>query len=99
MQSHSSRHYASEALSDRHPYKQPSFEKEPRKDEIAEAYGDRQIPKLVGVLHLTEEQLPESERVHCLKLFSQLLSTQVSRCRYSCIACVSDPNEFAAPGA
>lgn len=33
--------------------------------------------QLVSVLRLSEEQLPEAERLHCLKLFSNLLSTQV----------------------
>ncbi|WIA34086.1 hypothetical protein OEZ86_012463 [Tetradesmus obliquus] len=54
---------------------------EPRADEVAEAYGDRQIPKLVSVLRLSEEQLPEAERLHCLKLFSNLLSTQETKVR------------------
>jgi hypothetical protein len=33
--------------------------------------------QLVSVLRLSEEQLPEAERLHCLKLFTNLLSTQV----------------------
>jgi hypothetical protein len=35
--------------------------------------------QLVGVLRLGEEQLPEAERLHCLKLFTNLLSTQVGQ--------------------
>jgi hypothetical protein len=41
--------------------------------------------QLVSVLRLGEDQLPEAERLHCLKLFTNLLSTQAGVIAYSAL--------------
>ncbi len=41
------------------------------------------VMQLTDVLRLDEEELPDEDRVHCLKVFTGLLSTQVSQPRGS----------------
>eukprot|EP00877_Chromochloris_zofingiensis_P005522 jgi/Chrzof1/14971/Cz09g22200.t1 len=76
MASHASRHIVSEHLQDRHPWQGQPFPQGVIRDEICVAYGRRCIPKLVAVLDLPENELPVSERIHCLKVLLPLLSTQ-----------------------
>eukprot|EP00197_Chlamydomonas_leiostraca_P007726 CAMPEP_0202885606 /NCGR_PEP_ID=MMETSP1391-20130828/41748_1 /ASSEMBLY_ACC=CAM_ASM_000867 /TAXON_ID=1034604 /ORGANISM="Chlamydomonas leiostraca, Strain SAG 11-49" /LENGTH=353 /DNA_ID=CAMNT_0049568857 /DNA_START=134 /DNA_END=1192 /DNA_ORIENTATION=- len=77
MQSHASRHVASEFLKDLHPDLSEPFPKDVITEEIAIAYGRRGITKLVAVLALPDDLLPdEDERAHALRMFNALLSTQ-----------------------
>ncbi|KAG1668019.1 hypothetical protein FOA52_006552 [Chlamydomonas sp. UWO 241] len=76
MQSHASRHVASEFLKDRHPDLSPPFPSGVIPDEIAEAYGRKGVVKLVNVLSLPASDLSDEKRAHALRVLIGLLSTQ-----------------------
>ncbi|DBB02480.1 hypothetical protein WJX82_008721 [Trebouxia sp. C0006] len=69
---HASSRQASEFLQDRQPNSQTSFAL--KADEIAAAYGQRAMPKLVEVLSLPD--LSDACSIECLKLLLSLLSSQ-----------------------
>ena len=76
MQSHASRHVISERLEDLHPDRSAPFPKGVIKDEIAVAYGRRGIQKLIDVLSLPDEELPDESKAHALHVLNGLLTTQ-----------------------
>uniref|UniRef100_A0A061SGA4 Radial spoke protein 8 n=1 Tax=Tetraselmis sp. GSL018 TaxID=582737 RepID=A0A061SGA4_9CHLO len=78
MQSHSSRHYVSEFLKDRHPnLDPPDAHKGVIPTEVAVAYGRRGAAKLVQVLALRGgEEIPHEEHAHCLRVLLRELPTQ-----------------------
>mmetsp|Transcript_2893 Transcript_2893/g.7784 ORF Transcript_2893/g.7784 Transcript_2893/m.7784 type:complete len:385 (-) Transcript_2893:448-1602(-) len=76
MQSHASRHVASEFLVDRHPDLSPPFPAGVIKDEIAEAYGRRSVRKLIDVLSLPAAELSDNERAHALRVLLGMMTTQ-----------------------
>lgn len=67
MQSHASRHVCSERLEDRHPDRSLPFPKGVIEDEIALAYGRRGIKKLVDVLSLPDEVLPDESKAMAVR--------------------------------
>ncbi|KAL0028713.1 hypothetical protein WJX79_001788 [Trebouxia sp. C0005] len=69
---HASSHQASEFLQDRLPNSQTTFAL--KADEIAVAYGERAMPKLVEVLSLPD--LSDACSIECLQLLLSLLSSQ-----------------------
>lgn len=76
MQSHASRHVVSERLEDRHPDNSAPFPKAALTDEIALAYGRRGVQKLVDVISLPDDALPDDSKAHALRVLLGLLSTQ-----------------------
>lgn len=66
----------SQFLKDRHPYIAPPFQKEVDPQEVAIAYGRRQVDKLVGVLKLGEE-LPPEQSQQALQALLDCVSSQV----------------------
>ncbi|GAQ90347.1 hypothetical protein KFL_006300050 [Klebsormidium nitens] len=68
----------SQFLKDRHPYIAPPFSKEVDPQEVAIAYGRRQVDKLVGVLKLGDE-LPPEQCKQALQALFDCISSQESR--------------------
>ena len=75
MQSHASRHVVSERLEDRHPDRSPPFPQGIIEDEIALAYGRRGIKKLVDVISLPDNVLPDESKAHAVRESAQATSS------------------------
>mmetsp|Transcript_33997 Transcript_33997/g.47101 ORF Transcript_33997/g.47101 Transcript_33997/m.47101 type:complete len:424 (+) Transcript_33997:164-1435(+) len=77
--SHAARYGASEFLKDRHPDLSAPFPADVIPEEIAVAYGRRHVPKLVDVISLPDDQLPDEERARCLRYLLHLLANQETK--------------------
>lgn len=76
---HAARYGASEFLKDRHPDLNPPFPVDVIPEEISIAYGRRHVPKLVDVIGLADDRLPDPERARALRYLLSLLTNQETK--------------------